>query len=252
MRAVSIAAVIVGAVILGNPSVSVAGPFANHPDALSNELTGSAPFNDGVGHTGVVDYAVFTAGDFNANFSGFGYVPGDAFVYAYQMLATNGTYDITGFVVHLQGSANTIGTFKMGDVAPSTTQFVGAAAQWLFMTGLEDGQTSWALVFSSPELPIFGFGEILPPPIPYPNYVAVPIPYAAPVPEPGSLALLATGAATAYIRRRVGRSRRAAYRSRESGQANCANVNRWVGPQSLRLPLEWRRSSFGGLFPLPR
>lgn len=206
MRAVAIAAVIVGAVILGNPSVSVAGPFANHPDALSDELTGSIPFNDGVGHRGVVDYAVFTAGDFNTNFSGFGYVPGDAFVYAYQVLSS-GEYDITGFVVHLHGSANTIGAFKMGDVGPSTTQFVGAAAQWLFMTGLEDGQTSWALLFSSPELPIHRFGEILPPPIPYPNYVTVPTPYAAPVPEPGSLALLATGAATAYIRRRATRSR---------------------------------------------
>ena len=54
-----------------------------HVDALPG-WTGTVAFDNG-NLQGNLDYAVFTAADFNANFLGDGYVPDDAVVYTYQI-----------------------------------------------------------------------------------------------------------------------------------------------------------------------
>ena len=66
-------------------SVTSQAGILNGHGAAYGGVTGSVPFNNGVGLSGTIDYAVFTANAFNANFAGLGYVPGDALVYTYQV-----------------------------------------------------------------------------------------------------------------------------------------------------------------------
>jgi hypothetical protein len=161
--------------------------------------TGTVPFNNGVGLSGTVDYAVFTAANFNAAFGGLGYVPGDSLVYTYQIFPT-GTLNTSAEVVGVINPANTIGSFSIGAVAPSSASFT-PNARWNFVGGLPSGSSSYGLAFSSPNIPIFGTSQI------FDGGTAaavalVPTPGPIPIPEPASLCLLASSLAIACFSRR--------------------------------------------------
>jgi hypothetical protein len=102
----------------------------------------------------MIDFAVFTAAAFNANFGGLGYVPGDALVYTYQVNVT-GSFGVSAEIIGVSNPANTIGTFDIGDQDASSASFT-PNAQWHFSPEIPTGMSSWGLAFSSPMLPIVG------------------------------------------------------------------------------------------------
>jgi hypothetical protein len=140
-----------------------AGILNDHPDAYDNDLgpgtggrwAGTATFSDGNNLSGTIDFAVFTAASFNANFSGLGYTPTDALVYAYQVFST-GVDDIRTERVGVTNDAQDIGQFDIGDVAASA-MFLGIdAAEWDFNSPSIESQSSWGLAFSSGNIPEMG------------------------------------------------------------------------------------------------
>ncbi len=184
----------VASIIMGAASGAQAGILNGHGSAHGG-VTGSVPFNNGVGLSGTIDYAVFTANAFNANFSGLGYVPGDALVYTYQV-SVAGSLGVSAEIVGISNPANTIGTFDIGDVNPSSSSFT-PNARWLFSPEIPTGMTSWGLAFSTPNLPIVGASltidggtQAL--------VAGVPTPGPVPLPEPGSVLLVASGLAACF------------------------------------------------------
>jgi hypothetical protein len=167
-------------------SATQAGILNGHGAAYGG-VTGSVPFNNGVGLSGTIDYAVFNAADFNANFGGLGYVPGGPLVYTYQVEVT-GSLNVSAEIIGVSNTAFTIGEFDIGDVSPSSSSFT-PNARWLFSPGIPPGMTSWGLAFSSPALPIVGASltidggtQAL--------VAGVPTPGPINIPEPASLWLL--------------------------------------------------------------
>jgi len=201
LRTTGIAAALSCCLLLLTGSNSDAGILNGHVDALPG-WSGTVAFDNGMGLKGDLDYAVFLAADFNANFSGLGYVPGDAVVYTYQIFnAAAPTDTISAEIVGIANTANTIGTFDIGDVDASSAAFVLGDAQWLFEPEIGAGESSWGLAFSSPNLPMNGLattvdggGQVL---------LVVPTPSDVPVPEPTSIVLLALGGAMLLVRRRT-------------------------------------------------
>ena len=164
--------------------------------------TGSVPFDNGAGLSGFIDYAVMTEAVFNANFAGLGYVPTlGQLVYTYQLTST-GADTISVEVVGIANPANTIGSFDIGDVAPSVEVLNPTDATWAFtMPGIQTGETSWGLAFSSPKVPVAGSsltinggGSAL--------VGGVPTPGPVDFPEPASMAMIAVGGLLIAGRRR--------------------------------------------------
>ncbi len=178
-------------------SIAQAGILNGHAAAFGG-VTGSVPFNNGVGLSGTIDYAVFTANDFNANFGGLGYVPGDDLVYTYQVSVT-GTRAVTAEIVGISNPANTIGTFDIGDINASSASFT-PNARWLFAPPVPTGMTTWGLAFSSPNLPIVGASLTVDGGT---QALVAGVPTPGPIPEPASMLLAAPGlAACCWLRRR--------------------------------------------------
>ncbi len=184
-------------VLTGAASVSEAGILNGHAGAFGG-VTGSVPFNNGLGLSGTIDYAVFTAPVFNANFNGLGYVPGDALVYAYQV-SVSGNLGVSAEVVGVSNPANTIGTFDIGDVNALSASFT-PNARWLFAPEIPTGMTTWGLAFSSRNLPIVGAAltidggtQAL--------VAGVPTPGPVPLPEPASVLLVIAGLASCCLPR---------------------------------------------------
>ncbi len=154
---------------------------------------------------GVLDFAVFTAADFNANFGGLGYVPGNALVYTYQVDNT-GIEAISAEIVGISNPADTPGSFNIGDVQPSTADLTPNAV-WQFLANengvLNTNESSWGLAFSSPNVPMNGLALTLDGGTSALSF-GVPTPSATPIPEPTSLILLALGGVTmcCWMRRR--------------------------------------------------
>jgi hypothetical protein len=134
-------------------STASAGILNGHAAAY-NSVTGSVPFNNGLGLSGTIDYAVFAAADFNSNFGGLGYVPGGPLVYTYQVNVA-GSLGVSAEIVGISNPANTIGTFNIGGVNASSASFT-PNARWFFAPEIPTGQISWGLAFSSPNEPIVG------------------------------------------------------------------------------------------------
>jgi hypothetical protein len=203
VRTTGLAAALCCCLSLLSVSSADAGILNGHVDALGG-WTGSVAFNSGSGLEGNLDYAVFTAADFNANFLGDGYVPGGPVVYTYQ-LENTGPDTISAQVVGVANPASTIGSFDIGDVAPFSSTFIGSTASWFFIPGIDTAESSWGLAFSSPNLPIAGDATIV-----NGGTVAevsgIPTPGDVAIPEPASLALAVGGAMMAVSLRRRRRS----------------------------------------------
>lgn len=143
-------------VSLGFEATCRAGILNGHAEAYNN-ISGSVVFDNTAGIEGVIDYAVFTAEAFNANFGGLGYVPSGGLVYAMQV-ANTGSVDLSRMTVNLAHAANTIGTFDIGDVDVSSA-VIAPDADWTFASPIAPGETSWGLAFSSWHLPSWGLSR---------------------------------------------------------------------------------------------
>lgn len=198
------------ALMLFLASAGSAAPLSGHPDA----------YNDGTSWTGAVslvnlpleatlEYAVFTAADFTANFGGSGYVPSDSLVYTYQIFGI-GSQAVTAEIVGISNPVSNIGTFQINasDIDASSAA-ITTNAVWEFSPGIGAGETSYGLAFSSPNAPMAngpsltvaegtsGTFSVL-------NF-GVPTPGSIAIPEPATLALsmLASSAVLLSRRRRI-------------------------------------------------
>lgn len=199
MRTTAIRAAVACGVLLLIQSTGLAGILNGHVDALPG-FTGTAPYANG-NLSGTVDYAVFTAADFNSNFAGMGYVPGDTFVYTYQILNAElpNSDAVSALSIPLANPANTIGTFSIGTVDSSSEILAGISAQWLFLTPeIGAGQTSYGLAFSSATPPISAFGTVVDGGSAA-LALGLPTPF---IPEPSTLLLVASGGMLMTVRRR--------------------------------------------------
>ncbi len=177
------------------------GILATTPEAVTfSSFQGSGSFSSGA-LSGDLDYAVFTAAEFDTAFPTASYSPTDAVVYAYQLENTNDAA-ISMEVVGVTNPANGIDSFldTAGEIAPSGALFSSGNAIWLF-GGLLNGEVSEILVFSSPNTPVLGASltvkggtsAIL---------EDVPTPGPDAIPEPASFALLGIASMCWLVMRR--------------------------------------------------
>jgi hypothetical protein len=126
---------------------------------LLGAWTGSSPFSNAP-LTGTVDWAVFTAADFNSQFGGGGYVaPAGEFVYAHQIFTTGATIGASGMDIMLAGfPAGNAGSFSTlippVTGVPAATTFADPSIASFVLTAETDLLTpSEGLVYSSPNPP---------------------------------------------------------------------------------------------------
>ncbi|MDZ4657263.1 MAG: PEP-CTERM sorting domain-containing protein [Bythopirellula sp.] len=184
------------------------GLLSGHPDAYAG-WTGSVPFSNIAGLSGTIDYAVFKAADFNGNFGGTGYTPGAQLVYTYQVNVAQNSLFVSAEIVGIVNPANTIGTFgplNALDVDASSASFDPSGnAQWFFTPDeIPAGLSSFGLAFSSPNIPMPGASVTIDGGT-FATSLGLPTPSSIVIPEPMSLALIASGLAVAITLRRLHR-----------------------------------------------
>jgi hypothetical protein len=187
---------------------SQAGILSGHPDAFGG-WTGTVPFSNAAGLNGTIDYAVFTAADFNSNFGGLGYTPGDALVYTYHVNVGDPSLFVSAEIVGIVNPANTIGTFgplNASDVNATAFSFDPTGnAEWFFTPDeIPAGLSSYGLAFSSPNTPMAGASVTVDGGT-FANALGLPTPSEFAVPEPMSLSLAAVALIAALGSRRAGR-----------------------------------------------
>ncbi len=174
----------------GSAQAGVLNGHANAFDDGTDVWTGTSSFSNGSGLSGTVDWVVFDRDDFP--YSGYSPTAGE-FVYAFQIYSTGSAAIHSLTLDDPNAAADNIGSFAdLAGEAP-TSAVIGSQIEWNF-AGLDAGENSIGLAFSSNNLPTNLFGVVV-------NggsfAVAVPLPVPSPiVPEPASLALLGLGAVT--------------------------------------------------------
>jgi hypothetical protein len=178
-------------------SPALSGPLNGDANALPG-FTGTTAFNNGVGLSGTVDFAVYTYAAFQAEWGGLGYnpTPGEA-VYVYQVLPNVGSFVVSHLSVKIINTADNVGNFALGGGVPPTTESLGAggppSADYFFGNSVPAGGASSALAFSSPFAPLTTFGSVVDHgtsafviPLPTPGTVFIP--------EPATIVLVIVGA----------------------------------------------------------
>ncbi len=180
-------------------SSAQAGVLNGHAGAYQH-WTGSTPFDNGSGLAGYVEYCVFEPGQFSD--SGYTVPAGQQFVYAYQVFSTDTDW-ISSFAMAVQNAANTPGTTADMSGVSATGAIINAGneVRWTFADqGINLGQNSVGLLFSSPNAPELLFGTIVDG-----GGFAYAYPLPAPsafIPEPATMSLLVLGGMAMLRRRR--------------------------------------------------
>ena len=189
-------------------SPATAAPLAGNPNAFDNGTIWTGSLNVANGPLGAtLEYAVFTAAEFNSQFGGSGYTPTPGqLVYAYQLFGT-GSQAITAELIGLSNPVNNIGTFQINATdIDATNALFNPNALWEFDPGIASGETSYGLAFSSPNTPMANgpsltvsdgdsgtFSQL--------NF-AVPTPGPVPIPEPATLGLFVLAGYATLLRRK--------------------------------------------------
>jgi hypothetical protein len=187
-----------------------AGILDDHTDAYDNDLgpgtggrwAGSVPFSDGNDLNGFIDFAVFTAQQFNNNFSGLGYVPTGPLVYAYQVFNT-GPATVNSETISASNPASGIGQFDIGDEDADVLVLGSGVADWDFVPAISPGESSWGLAFSSPNIPELVLASSTSGDALSLATAILPVPSDTPVPEPSAMLLVMAAAATLAMARRT-------------------------------------------------
>lgn len=216
---IKILAVMACALIFIACSTAKAGILANNPLAYNNgsgpfggAWTGTSPFaNQNL--IGTVDWAVFTAATFNANFGGGGYVaPAGQLVYAHQIFTTGVGIGVAGMTIPLAGfPAGNGGSFQSGGVAGLGTLLANAnpgQANYVLTTETDPLNPSRGLVYSSPNVPqLTGIPNLADGGLSAVGQLAIGIPGSVVgIPEPATLAI--GGMASVFVFLATGRRRR--------------------------------------------
>jgi hypothetical protein len=213
-------AVIICCVVLLFGATAQAGILAVHPSAYNDgngpaggAWRGTAPFANG-DLAGTVDWAVFTANDFNLNFGGGGYVPTDPLVYTHQIFTTDVTPPVvgaSGMSIALPGNpAGNAGGFSAGGVAgvPVFLAFADPSiADWT-LTGETNAVTpSEGLAYSSTHVPqLTGVPVVVDGGLSAATILMVGIPGPNAIPEPATLIMASFAAVLLLLERRGRRS----------------------------------------------
>jgi len=173
-----------------------AGALNGHGSAYAS---GSSAFGE-YGLEGYVDYAVFMPGSFP--YAGYSPDAGEA-VYAYQVY-NMGSVPLNVFFAVLVNEANDVGSFTdFSGVTPNLEQLFGppGQARWTFaLPEIQPSESSIGLAFSSTKLPMMYLGGIIDGG--GPEYVDLLVPGPNNIPEPMTMAFLASGGAALLARRR--------------------------------------------------
>ena len=199
MKRILLAIFVVGLVSATAGAGALDGDGAAYFDGTTT-WTGSTAFDNSLGLSGYVDWAVFAPGAFP--YAGYASPPGEM-TYAYQIFST-GAFAVTSFAVALDNVADSIGAFAdlAGDVPTSSVLLPApfGSATWSF-SSIAAGSSSMGLAFSSPKVPkdLFGStidggtGAII---------IPLPSPDTTDIPEPATMSVLALGGLALLRRRR--------------------------------------------------
>lgn len=196
-----------------------AGPLASDTNAIvgfhgSTGYQGYYDFpgtSDPSGLVGHIDYAVYTAANYPAGFTGYVPTPGQ-YVYTYQAYQhIDGPAPLSQLILAIENAANNPGTFTgdggFGPVVPTSPadipddiQLVALdSIQWSFFSGVQAGHNTIGLAFSSPNPPAMFNGVVIDD-----GTVGFVIPLPSPggpdVPEPSTLVLASVGLAAVGLR----------------------------------------------------
>ena len=204
---------------------ALGGPLATAPGVYFDGFTtwhGSSPFQgyfdppfntQPSGLSGTIDWAVWAPGTFPAGFSGYTPTPGE-FVYTYQV-NVDGPDPLSQSIVLPFNQADNIGSFSgdagfgsvTGDFPFSSVIIPFDSAQWTFVPGVDGGESTSGLAFSSLYTPVMSAGvEIDGGTF---ALTMVPAPNGPLIPEPGTMALASCGfgvLAVYWLRRRSRRT----------------------------------------------
>jgi hypothetical protein len=193
-----ISAVIICCFVLLIGATAQAGILALHAGAYNDgngpaggAWRGTAPFANS-DLAGTVDWAVFTAADFNFYFGGGGYIPTAALVYTHQIFTTDILPPIvgaSGMSIALPGNpAGNAGGFSAGGVTgvPVALAFADPSIADWSLTGETDALTpSEGLAYSSSHVPqLTGVPVVVDGGLSAATILEVGIPSSIPIPEP--------------------------------------------------------------------
>jgi hypothetical protein len=210
--------------LLFSASSAIAGPLAVDTNSYLGIWHSSTPYQgyndppantDPSGLTGYIDWAVYGPGQFPAGFTGLGgWTPDPThFVYTYQGYET-GAAALTSLFVTLENPAVNIGEFTgdggfgdvgTGSIAADFAQILPLnQAEWYWFAGIQPGERSFGLAFTSPYTPMLSDGTVIDDGT---NAFVVPLPTPSPnlIPEPSTFVLASFGVLAAglgWLRRR--------------------------------------------------